>query len=163
MLLEFPSVSSAAACAIPSSYRVSADFSNPIWSHQVEFDVSVEETEKEGRFDFTLYDSISSKNSRGKGTDYLIGSAQLYLTPDQLKSAKDQVHHCPLYTSNDKSATSSGSIQVIVTFKPTQTYIRLTPDDFDVVKKLGAGSFGTVYKVRKRDTGRLYVCSLSYL
>lgn len=137
---------------------MTADFSNPIWSHSVEFDVSVEDAEKEGRFDFTLYDSVSPKNGSRKETDYLIGSAQLCLTPTQLKEAKNQVHHLKLYTSNDKAAASSGSIQVIVTFKPTQTYIRLTPDDFDVVKKLGAGSFGTVYKVRKRDTGRYYVC-----
>ena len=45
-------------------------------------------------------------------------------------------------------------------FKPAlnmSTRSQSRVDDFDVLKKLGSGSFGKVYKVRRKEDEKLYV------
>lgn len=40
--------------------------------------------------------------------------------------------------------------------RPSQTRPKLCVDDFSVLRQIGQGNFGVVYRVRKRDTKRIY-------
>src|SRR5271170_6931690 len=49
----------------------------------------------------------------------------------------------------------SGEIKLYWTYQTVERK-HLGPDDFDVMRLIGRGTFGQVYQVRKKDTGRIY-------
>ncbi|KAM9958049.1 hypothetical protein ACTFIW_013025 [Dictyostelium discoideum] len=55
-------------------------------------------------------------------------------------------------SSSDRDLSSSKSLNK----KNKQSIKKLTIDDFELLKVLGVGSFGRVYLVRRKDTGKFY-------
>jgi serine/threonine protein kinase SCH9 len=49
----------------------------------------------------------------------------------------------------------SGEIKLYWSYESVEKK-HLSPDDFDVMRLIGRGTFGQVYQVRKKDTGRIY-------
>jgi serine/threonine protein kinase SCH9 len=57
--------------------------------------------------------------------------------------------------SRTPSDAITGDIKLYLTYEITDRK-HLGPDDFDVLRLIGRGTFGQVYQVRKKDTGRIY-------
>jgi len=49
----------------------------------------------------------------------------------------------------------SGEIKLYWVYESVERK-HLSPDDFDIMRLIGRGTFGQVYQVRKKDTGRIY-------
>lgn len=60
----------------------------------------------------------------------------------------------PLTSALDPSVR--GEIRLRVLFSTLHTKSKLNVDDFQILRRVGQGSFGMVFRVRKRDTGRIY-------
>merc|ERR1712144_8813 len=61
----------------------------------------------------------------------------------------------PLRGRNDTDTGLPGEIYVEITFQRTEKK-HYGPDDFQILKLIGKGTFGQVYQVRKKDTRRIY-------
>lgn len=62
------------------------------------------------------------------------------------------------FSLHGESGTDSGllgEIHVEITFQRTEKK-HIGPEDFQILKLIGKGTFGQVYQVRKRDSGRIY-------
>ncbi len=61
----------------------------------------------------------------------------------------------PLRGRNDTETGLPGEIYVEITFQRTEKR-HYGPEDFQILKLIGKGTFGQVYQVRKKDTKRIY-------
>ncbi len=61
----------------------------------------------------------------------------------------------PLRGRNDIETGLPGEIYVEITFQRTEKR-HYGPEDFQILKLIGKGTFGQVYQVRKKDTKRIY-------
>jgi serine/threonine protein kinase SCH9 len=61
----------------------------------------------------------------------------------------------PLQGRTDTESNITGEIYVEVTFQRTEKK-HYGPEDFQILKLIGKGTFGQVYQVRKKDTKRIY-------
>ena len=61
----------------------------------------------------------------------------------------------PLRGRNDSDTGLPGEIHVEITFQRTEKR-HYGPEDFQILKLIGKGTFGQVYQVRKKDTKRIY-------
>ena len=61
----------------------------------------------------------------------------------------------PLRGRKDVESPASGEIYVEISFQRTETK-HYGPEDFQILKLIGKGTFGQVYQVRKKDTKRIY-------
>ncbi|KIM45830.1 hypothetical protein M413DRAFT_16670 [Hebeloma cylindrosporum] len=113
---------------------------NPVWKHEVSFDV----TSEEALITLNCYDRAVSDQG-------FLGTVQIKPvlihdhTVDQwykLRPFEDEV--------------VSGEMRVQVTYEQYKTKRALTPRDFEFLKLIGRGTFGKVFQVRKKDTKRIY-------
>jgi serine/threonine protein kinase len=138
-----PSSSSSAAAAqgvapLLGQGRLSAH--NPVWKHQVSFDV----TSEDSLVSFNVYD----RSTEDQG---FLGTFQLkpVLVHDH---TVDQWYKLKPYNQE----VVSGEMRVQITFEQYKTKRALTPRDFEFLKLIGRGTFGKVFQVRKKDTRRIY-------
>lgn len=117
--------------------------SNPNWGLEAVFDVLGEHSE----VDVSLYDRSNQETFLG------------------------HIRICPLLSDKDKEPTVidgwfplegrsgnenvSGEIRLRITFEKTAKK-HYGPQDFQVLRLIGKGTFGQVYQVRKKDTNRIY-------
>ncbi|KAF5387800.1 hypothetical protein D9615_000184 [Tricholomella constricta] len=113
---------------------------NPVWKHEVSFDV----TSEESLITFNVYDR--SVEDQG-----FLGTVQVkpILVHDH---TVDQWYKLKPF----ENEVVSGEMRVQITFEQYQTKRALTPRDFEFLKLIGRGTFGKVFQVRKRDTKRIY-------
>ncbi|PPQ74733.1 hypothetical protein CVT24_003861 [Panaeolus cyanescens] len=113
---------------------------NPVWKHEVSFDVTNEDSE----ITLNLYDRAAQDQG-------FLGTVQIRPvlihdhTVDQwykLKPFEDEI--------------VSGEMRVQITYEQYKTKRALTPRDFEFLKLIGRGTFGKVFQVRKKDTKRIY-------
>ncbi|KAF9563708.1 Pkinase-domain-containing protein [Agrocybe pediades] len=113
---------------------------NPVWKHEVSFDV----TSEEASIICNVYDRAVSDQG-------FLGTVQIKPvlihdhTVDQwykLRPFEDEV--------------VSGEMRVQITYEQYKTKRALTPRDFEFLKLIGRGTFGKVFQVRKKDTKRIY-------
>ncbi|RDB23235.1 Serine/threonine-protein kinase sck1 [Hypsizygus marmoreus] len=113
---------------------------NPVWKHEVSFDV----TSEESLITFNVYDR--SVEDQG-----FLGTVQIkpILVHDH---TVDQWYKLRPF----ENEVVSGEMRVQITFEQYKTKRALTPRDFEFLKLIGRGTFGKVFQVRKRDTKRIY-------
>ncbi|KAF9485394.1 kinase-like protein [Pholiota conissans] len=113
---------------------------NPVWKHQVSFDV----TSEESVITLNVYDRAVSDQG-------FLGTVQIKPllihdhTVDQwykLRPFEDEI--------------VSGEMRVQITYEQFKNKRALTPRDFEFLKLIGRGTFGKVFQVRKKDTKRIY-------
>ncbi|KAF8897307.1 kinase-like domain-containing protein [Infundibulicybe gibba] len=113
---------------------------NPVWKHEVSFDV----TSEESLITFNVYDrSVSDQG--------FLGTVQIkpVLIHDHT------VDHWYKLRPFENEVVS-GEMRVQITFEQYKTKRALTPRDFEFLKLIGRGTFGKVFQVRKKDTKRIY-------
>lgn len=112
---------------------------NPVWKHEVSFDV----TSEESLVSFNLYDRVADH--------FFLGTVQIkpVLIHDH---TVDQWYKLRPF----ENEVISGEMRVQITFEQYKTKRALTPRDFEFLKLIGRGTFGKVFQVRKRDTKRIY-------
>ncbi|KAI0686789.1 serine/threonine protein kinase [Cytidiella melzeri] len=122
--------------------RISAH--NPVWKHEVSFDV----TSEESAITFNIYDR--AVNDLG-----FLGTIQIkpVLIHDH---TVDQWYKLRPY----ENEPVTGEMRVQVTFEANQSKRALTPRDFEFLKLIGRGTFGRVFQVRKKDTKRIYAMKI---
>ncbi|KAJ7904285.1 kinase-like domain-containing protein [Mycena olivaceomarginata] len=132
------SVPSASALAGGLFGRISAH--NPVWKHEVSFDV----TSGASLITFNVYDRAGVDHS-------FLGTVQIkpVLIHDHTVDQWYKLRPC-------ENEVVSGEMRVQVTFEQYKTRPALSPRDFEFLKLIGRGTFGKVFQVRKKDTKRIY-------
>jgi len=114
---------------------------DPVWRHTATFDVVGENNE----VDISVYDRANNES--------FIGHIRLPLNLD------DYTHqHEGWYKLESKEGhldNVTGEIHLRLAFHASgkKTF---GPDDFEILKLIGKGTFGQVFQVRKKDTKRIY-------
>lgn len=115
---------------------------NPLWKHEAIFDV----TRADGEVVITIFD----RRPGNKEEDFL---GCVKIRPPRV-NGKLQDNWFRLLPRQWKEKVS-GDIHIVLGYQQGEKK-PLTPDDFDLLKVLGKGSFGKVLQVRKKDTNRVY-------
>ncbi|RAL65043.1 hypothetical protein DID88_001150 [Monilinia fructigena] len=119
-------------------------FTHPKWDAEAVFDVVGSDT----RVNITIYD-------RAQQAEEFLGhidlQANLVENADSPVSGWFQLHG----KDDSLTAGSIGEVHVEISFQRTEKR-HYGPDDFQILKLIGKGTFGQVYQVRKKDTRRIY-------
>ncbi|TFK76139.1 kinase-like protein [Pluteus cervinus] len=134
------STSSALSSGAPTGLFSRLSAHNPVWKHEVSFDV----TSEESLITLNVYDRNASDQS-------FLGTVQIKPVLAHDHTVDQWYKLVPL-----ENEVVSGEIRVQVTFEQYKTKRALTPRDFEFLKLIGRGTFGKVFQVRKRDTKRIY-------
>ncbi|KUJ08024.1 kinase-like protein [Mollisia scopiformis] len=116
---------------------------NPKWDTEAVFDV----VGSDSRVNITIYDRSSA--------------AEEFLGHVDLEANISETENSPLsgwFQLRGKDNTDNGhpgEIHVEITFQRTEKK-HYGPEDFQILKLIGKGTFGQVYQVRKKDTKRIY-------
>lgn len=110
-----------------------------------------------------IFDVVGSHNSillislYDKNHERIIGTASIKIdfTPNKVT---EQWH--PLESNSTISINSddgvTGYLKIQCVFVPVVKNKTYSPSDFTILKKIGEGSFGRVFQVKKNDTNRIY-------
>jgi protein-serine/threonine kinase len=114
---------------------------DPIWRHKTTFDVVGENNE----IDISVYDRANNES--------FIGHVRLPLNLDDYEHQHEDWYK--LQSREGRKETVTGEIHLRIAFhvKGKKTF---GPDDFQILKLIGKGTFGQVFQVRKKDTKRIY-------
>jgi len=118
-------------------------FTNPKWDTDAVFDV----VGPDSRVNVTVYD-------RAQQAEEFLGHVDL--EANLVENDGAPVRGWFQLSGRDNVTTGvSGEIYVEITFQRTEQR-HYGPDDFQILKLIGKGTFGQVYQVRKKDTKRIY-------
>ncbi|GAA5834781.1 hypothetical protein JCM11251_003660 [Rhodosporidiobolus azoricus] len=139
---------------------------SPIWHHHATFDVIAP-----GRTVLVcVYDKLAPQGGDEKRFHGFAGAC--VFEPPLLEDVGDEAEEegegegprkekdrwvdvwVPLTSALDE--TIGGEIRLRILFEPMQSRPRLSIADFQLLRLIGQGSFGSVFRVRKRDTKRIY-------
>ncbi|KAG8787453.1 hypothetical protein FRC15_009156 [Serendipita sp. 397] len=126
-----------------SSSQSMHEATNPVWKHQVSFDV----TSERSILALDIYDR------KFEGVDGYLGTVEIKpaLAHDR---AVDVWHR--LESHGDAKHPITGEVRIQMTYQQSTTKRSLNPRDFEILKLVGKGTFGRVFQVRKKDTRRIY-------
>lgn len=120
--------------------RASTMVTDPQWDHVARFDITGTQPE----IDVSLYDRDSEK---------FLGHVRLCLNLSEQNPSLEQWFPVASHTSDGELAT--GEIYMQIRFDKARKK-HFGPNDFQVLRLIGKGTFGQVFQVRKKDTGRIY-------
>lgn len=98
--------------------------------------------------DISVYDKRPGTNE-----DIFLGYVRTSVQLTDTKSTFEQ--WMPLQARSAENSQITGEILVKMSFSRTEKK-HFGPNDFQILKLVGKGTFGQVYQVRKKDTGRIY-------
>ncbi|KAF8592617.1 kinase-like protein [Ramaria rubella] len=132
---------STSGTASPGVFGSGLSAHNPVWKHEVAFDV----TSDQSMITLNVYDRRHDTEHSFLGT--------LQIKPVLLHDhTVDQWYKLRPF----ENEVVTGEIRVQVTYEQAQSKHTLTPRDFEFLKLIGRGTFGRVFQVRKKDTKRIY-------
>ncbi|KAG8632121.1 hypothetical protein KVT40_001261 [Elsinoe batatas] len=114
---------------------------DPVWKHEATFDVVGDQSE----LDISIYDK--SHNEAFLGQVRFTPSLEAFETANEgwykLRSREGESDHV------------SGEIRLRLRYKHIDKKV-YGPEDFEILKLIGKGTFGQVFQVRKKDNRRIY-------
>lgn len=116
---------------------------NPTWKDEAQFDVTSEYAE----LDISIYDAEWNDAFLGHVSIHTQLTSQPFF--DQWLPLEPRAHDSPV----------SGQVRVQLSYERIRNR-HIGPDDFEVLRLIGKGTFGQVYQVRKRDTKRIYAMKI---
>lgn len=122
-------------------HRGQAPVTDPHWNHEAVFDVFGDQSE----VDVSVYDRNDS--------EAFMGHVRLCVN---LKEDQSRLEGWfPLAGRAAGDSQVSGEIHMEMKFEKEDTK-QVGPNDFQILKLIGKGTFGQVYQVKKKDTRRIY-------
>ncbi|KAE8234926.1 hypothetical protein CF326_g42 [Tilletia indica] len=128
---------------------------NPVWQHEVTFDVTQERC--------PIFINVYDRNADGESEEGFLGWREI--RPRLMNHmASDEWYQLTLNQVVDQrkdgeddvlAAVPSGEIRIQLSYERLAAK-KLTPSDFEYLKLIGRGTFGRVFQVRKKDTKRIY-------
>lgn len=115
---------------------------NPVWKHQVTFDVTQEKQ--------PIYISVYDRSAEEEG---FLGFR--LIQPRMVHKMSTDQWYTLSGREDAEDDQDRGEIRVQITYEKKAAR-RLTPADFEYLKLIGRGTFGRVFQVRKKDTKRIY-------
>ncbi|EXJ82909.1 AGC/AKT protein kinase [Capronia epimyces CBS 606.96] len=113
---------------------------DPQWDHEATFDVVSNQSE----LDVTVYD---------RQTEEFLGHVRLCLILTEQHPILEGFFRLEPRSAEDQDVT--GEIHIRMQFSKVEKK-HFGPNDFQILKLIGKGTFGQVYQVRKKDTQRIY-------
>lgn len=114
---------------------------NPTWHHTTAFDVLAAHSE----LDISVYDAAND--------DMFLGQVRLHPNIH----TEQNISHNQWYKLQSRVLDEIVTGEILIKWHYTSTKKRhYGPQDFDVLRLLGKGTFGQVYQVKKKDTKRIY-------
>ncbi len=124
---------------------------NPVWKHEVKFDVTHENQ--------AIFISVYDRHAEDEG---FLGMRQIKprlfhkMSSDQWYPLTGREEFADGGSNLDVTQpVSRGEIRIQISYEKTAQR-KLTPADFEYMKLIGRGTFGRVFQVRKKDTKRIY-------
>ncbi|GAA5849819.1 hypothetical protein JCM8547_000574 [Rhodosporidiobolus lusitaniae] len=129
---------------------------NPIWNHEATFDVVAPSR----TILVCVYDKLAPQGGPPTRSHGFAGAC--VFEPPLLEDGKEYAGEdgkgldvwVPLTSALDP--TIGGEIRLRLQFEPLLSRPKLSISDFQLLRLIGQGSFGQVFRVRKRDTKRIY-------
>ncbi|ODH53486.1 AGC/AKT protein kinase [Paracoccidioides brasiliensis] len=118
-----------------------SEVTDPLWNHEAVFDVLGDESEIE----VSVYDRSNH--------EAFLGHVKLRVSFKE--DNKSIAGWYPLVVRDRGDGYVSGEIHLEMSFQKTDKK-QFGPNDFQILKLIGKGTFGQVYQVRKKDTQRIY-------
>ncbi|KAI9045801.1 serine/threonine protein kinase SCH9 [Aspergillus affinis] len=122
-------------------HRIRAPVTDPHWNHEATFDVLGDKSE----VDISVYDR--------KDQEAFLGHVRLCVNLNEDNSRLEGWF--PLKARGAGDSQVSGEIHLEMRFERTEKK-QVGPNDFQILKLIGKGTFGQVYQVKKKDTRRIY-------
>ncbi|KAE8836781.1 hypothetical protein HRS9122_06936 [Pyrenophora teres f. teres] len=113
----------------------------PKWEHEAIFDVVGDHAE----VDVSVYD-------RSNGEAFL---GHVRFCPNLVEYSEPYDGWFPLEPREGEGGIVTGEIHLKLSFQKVEKK-HYGPEDFEILKLIGKGTFGQVFQVRKRDTRRIY-------
>ncbi|GAD94695.1 hypothetical protein AN4238.2 [Paecilomyces variotii No. 5] len=141
MAIPMKSRQSSNNSSLDSHERGRTQVTDPRWNHEAVFDVLGEQSS----IDVCVYDRYNQ--------EAFLGHVRLSL---DLKEDKSRLEGWfPLVVRAAGNTHTSGEIHLEMHFEKTERK-SVGPNDFQILKLIGKGTFGQVYQVMKKDTKRIY-------
>ncbi|KAI9803023.1 MAG: hypothetical protein M1825_002256 [Sarcosagium campestre] len=121
-------------------FKESKYLTDPKWDHEAVFDVVGDRSD----VDVSVYDRTSQETFLG----------HVRITPS-LQDGEATSGWFKLESRDSSEEAVSGEIHLHMKFHKTDKK-HYGPNDFQILKLIGKGTFGQVYQVRKKDTQRIY-------
>lgn len=131
-----------------SSDSSSINSSHPLWNHEATFDVVGSKSE----LDISVYDAAHD--------DAFLGHVRIF--PSTNRSTSNKLINAEWYPLKARviGERVCGSLKIEWQYNSTDSKKLYGPDDFEILRLLGKGTFGQVYQVTKRDTDRIYAMKI---
>lgn len=114
---------------------------DPVWKHHAVFDVVGEQNE----IDVSIYDNSNN--------EAFIGHVRMPLRLEDYEHQHEEWYK--LEAREGQVGKITGEVRMKIAFHSTGKK-SFGPDDFDILKLIGKGTFGQVFQVRKKDAKRIY-------
>jgi serine/threonine protein kinase len=114
---------------------------NPSWKHTARFDVVGEQNE----LDISVYDNVND--------EAFLGHVRIPINLEDYEHQHEGWYK--LQGDDQHTGLITGEVHVRIAFHGTGKK-SFGPEDFEVLKLIGKGTFGQVFQVRKKDTKRIY-------
>ena len=118
-----------------------AETTEPVWRHTASFDVVGENSE----VDISVYDRANNET--------FIGHVRLPVSLEEYEHQHEDWYK--LQSREGQTDIVSGEIRLKIAFHASGKKA-FRPEDFEILKLIGKGTFGQVFQVRKRDNQRIY-------
>ncbi|KAF2843102.1 kinase-like protein [Patellaria atrata CBS 101060] len=123
----------------PAQSGNATKITSPKWEHDAVFDVVGEHAE----IDCSVYDR----------SDAFLGHVRF--CPALVEYDRPYENWFTLESRDGEEDRVTGDIHLRISFQKTDKK-HYGPEDFQILKLIGKGTFGQVFQVRKKDTGRIY-------
>ncbi|KAF3987591.1 hypothetical protein FT663_03748 [Candidozyma haemuli var. vulneris] len=119
-----------------------------VWNHEAVFDVVGSNSE----LDISVYD--------GAKDDAFLGQVRIVPNTDTPSANKTQEARWEPLRARVVGERVTGMLQIKWQYTRFDSKKSYGPDDFEVLRLLGKGTFGQVYQVKNKDNGRIYAMKI---